>query len=555
MSKMFADCCHVMIPATPKDVSVRKKFQKPKANVGPNRIVNVGIGSLAAGEVTFAEVQPPSPATSNVKRPSSPMAYSWNNFSKEAKAQSVPTPFGKKGGGSEAPVPAPKGAGAAPARPAEKEKPVGNSNAAPLPLEKNGDEDDNLMPFKHKNTNNVREMGRRKSIACMEGYLVGGGKTSPSSGSKKTKEPTDLNVGDQVIRGPSWCWGEEDGGPDNVGTVVAIDRRAQRIQVTWRLSEKTHNHYRCGVHKDLLLAPGYAEQQPKHSSEGTSEEADEDEDADRPARGREAVGRRVSKELFAHPTQTFIVLDWDDTLFPTTYVRDDLGLCWQTPMRNQRLDPKEKAEVTRNLEKCAENCCALLRSAVQFGKVVLVTLARSPWVSVSCEHFFPAVGSLIRELGVPIIYAQEGAQTEYNKTEMSSNENIEMHWSKVKGRAIAKEIGMFYSQYAGQSWKNIISIGDSDFERLGTMQATDTYMKQTGICRQKTVEVSGHIYKVRTKTFKMLDLPSVDELTVELAMVQKWLPLMIQLDGSFDVNLDDLEDPVTLRRIERTLKG
>jgi len=271
--------------------------------------------------------------------------------------------------------------------------------------------------------------------------------------------------------------------------------------------------------------------------------------------GPASLKRVLTKDLFAHPSQTFIVLDWDDTLFPTTYVRDDLGLCWQTPMRSQRLESREKAEITRNLQKCADSCCALLRAASRCGKVVLVTLAKNPWVKVSCENFFQSVGALIQELDVPIIYAQEGQQVDYDKSEMSTSEDIERFWSGVKGKAIAKELGEFYSQYDGQSWKNVISIGDSDFERLGTQQATRGYMKQTGISRSKTIEVSGHVYKVRTKTFKMLDQPTVEELTVELAMLQKWLPLMVGLDNSFDVNLNDLEDPVTLRRIERTLRG
>merc|ERR1712217_440593 len=49
------------------------------------------------------------------------------------------------------------------------------------------------------------------------------------------------------------------------------------------------------------------------------------------------------------------------------------------------------------------------------------------------------------------------------------------------GRAIAKQVKDFYSQYEGQSWKNVISIGDSSFERLGTLQATKEYLKNEGV--------------------------------------------------------------------------
>mmetsp|Transcript_60427 Transcript_60427/g.179948 ORF Transcript_60427/g.179948 Transcript_60427/m.179948 type:complete len:522 (-) Transcript_60427:116-1681(-) len=503
---LFGDCCRISHEKEVADVPLRKKLPKPKSS--QSRCVNVGIGSLAAGEVTLAEVQPPARAASFTQLPAC-------------------------GGGAKTPAHGEAALQAA------------KGCLRDVSVESNQqDSGDDIMPFRRQKT--VRGINRRKSITCMEGYLHGGGRGNTKESVRSGQDAAAIALSDLVVRGPDWCWGEEDGGSGSVGSVVAIDARSKTIRVTWQTNSRTFDHYRSGSHRDLARVPKKSGGDTVPGSAMSSEEAG----------GKEtSIARSNTKELFAHPSQTFIVLDWDDTLFPTTYVRDDLGLCWQTPMRNQRLDPKEKAEVARNLQRCGENCCSLLRAAVSYGKVVLVTLAKSPWVSVSCDHFFPAVGLLIQELGVPVIYAQDAAQVEYNKAEMTSSEILEKHWSQVKGKAIAKEIGMFYSQYAGQSWKNIISIGDSDFERLGTMQATEGYMKQTGICRSKTVEVSGHVYKVRTKTFKMLDQPSVDELTVELAMVQKWLPLMIQLDGSFDVNLDDLEDPSTLRRIERTLRG
>merc|ERR1712185_668085 len=98
-----------------------------------------------------------------------------------------------------------------------------------------------------------------------------------------------------------------------------------------------------------------------------------------------------------------------------------------------------------------------------------------------------------------------------NKMKMKSDEEVERYWSDIKGKAIAKEVKQFYSQYEGQSWKNIISIGDSDFERLGTQAATAEYMKRTGL-RTSTqhggiaddeMEVNGQVFKVRTKTFKL----------------------------------------------------
>merc|ERR1719313_3339652 len=135
---------------------------------------------------------------------------------------------------------------------------------------------------------------------------------------------------------------------------------------------------------------------------------------------------------------------------------------------------------------------------------------------------------------------------------MMSDADFEAFWAAMKGRAIGKALDSFYSQYDGQSWKNIISIGDSDFERLGTQAATEDYIKSNGLLDPAagggskdgaTVEgeVGGHVFKVRTKTFKMLDQPTIEEMTIECEMLQKWLPLMVNLDDGFDVNLNNVD--------------
>ncbi|CAE7778885.1 unnamed protein product [Symbiodinium sp. CCMP2456] len=333
-----------------------------------------------------------------------------------------------------------------------------------------------------------------------------------------------------------------------VGVILSFDTTKMTAQVLWEGSGKAHSHYqplarileaalspelRYGKSKELVLYVG------SNSTLATA-----------------PLGRRNSQAFFADKAQTLLIFDWDDTLFPTTYVRDDLDLSWNKPLKDQSLTWAEKAEVGKKLDQCAAHVVELLKSACSFGKVVLVTLARAPWVSESCKNFYVSVGRLINQLKVPIVYAQEGIQVDYNKSQMTSDEEIERFWSAVKGKAIARECRQFYSQYEGQSWKNVISIGDSDFERLGTQSAMEDYMKERGIEQDgQLVDVGGHMYKVRTKTFKMVDEPTIEELTVEVEMLKAWLPLMVKLDSSFDVNLNNADDPEVLQSIEKTLRG
>ncbi|CAK9049948.1 Kinesin-like protein KIF15 [Durusdinium trenchii] len=243
-------------------------------------------------------------------------------------------------------------------------------------------------------------------------------------------------------------------------------------------------------------------------------------------------------------------------LFPTSFLRDELRLTWQKSWNEQTLPVKLKEENASKLAICQSKVVDLLRQANSVGKVILVTLARKPWVFDSCRNFFPTVGQAIRELNVPIIYAQEVAAFDYNKGHaMSTPPEVERFWSSMKAKAIARECKNFYSQYDGQSWKNVISIGDSDFERIGTMLATQDYMQQTGIQSGAAAVVDDHVYKVRTKTLKMIEQPSLDELNTQLGLLRSWLPHMIKLDSDFDLNLNTASDPTVLKRITATLLG
>jgi len=284
--------------------------------------------------------------------------------------------------------------------------------------------------------------------------------------------------------------------------------------------------------------------------------------------------RRNSQASFSQSCQTAIIFDWDDTLFPTSYLIDDLRLNHRKSMKDQRISRRLHDEVSSGLKEL-ENCALMLiNTAYSLGRVILVTLARPPWVEQSCRCFYPAVGELIRQLRIKVVYAQEGVTVDYNRRRMMSDEEMERVYADMKGKAIAREVRAFYSQYEGQSWKNIISIGDSDFERIGTMRMSQQYMKDVGMVQgndlnqllmqkvatgdamlrnQNTVDLSGHAFKVRTKTFKMLEYPTIGELSEELTLLQAWIPKMVALDDGFDADLNNLEDPNLIDTIEDVL--
>mmetsp|Transcript_34890 Transcript_34890/g.94513 ORF Transcript_34890/g.94513 Transcript_34890/m.94513 type:complete len:443 (-) Transcript_34890:63-1391(-) len=284
-----------------------------------------------------------------------------------------------------------------------------------------------------------------------------------------------------------------------------------------------------------------------------------------------AIGRRDSQHCFAHSKQTVIVFDWDDTLFPTSYVNDDLDLNWQEPLSCQPgMLPEDIQKVEKTLARCEEGALEVLRGATELAHVVVVTLASNGWVDLACEHFYPAVGSLIRKMKIPVVYAQEKAgisRQEYDKMHFSSSAELERFWGLAKGQAISEEVEKFYSQYAGQSWKNLLSIGDASFERYGLLAAASAYMQGRPITAQEATVWSptqegcwqkvqdGHVKKLRAKCCKLVDQPDASELTVELDMVSRWLQGMVRLDAGFDLDLECVEDEAHVNIIEAVFRG
>ncbi|CAK0794976.1 unnamed protein product, partial [Prorocentrum cordatum] len=352
-----------------------------------------------------------------------------------------------------------------------------------------------------------------------------------------------------VVRGPDWKWGCEDGGEGKPGRILSVSRSSQAATVHWHATGIVESHYRLGKEgqRDLCLASGFA--CPSRSKVLAV------------FRGLGASAARNSQSMFAEKDQTMIVLDWDDTLFPSTYVRNDMKLKLSLPLRDQKLPAPVKKQVFNNLMKCAAKAERLLRLCASYGKVVIVTLAKRNWVSDSCTLFYPGIGDILEELHVKIVHAQDGVSVDSEKVNAMDMREFEEFWGGIKGRAISEEVRDFYSQYEGQSWKNVISIGDSNFEKIGTMNATAEYMRENGIevpsdlaspatesgpagfrpSEATTAVVEGHAFHVRTKVAKMLDEPTVEELLVELELVRQWLPLMVRHDGGFSLDLDGLQ--------------
>mmetsp|Transcript_57537 Transcript_57537/g.126328 ORF Transcript_57537/g.126328 Transcript_57537/m.126328 type:complete len:358 (+) Transcript_57537:78-1151(+) len=272
-----------------------------------------------------------------------------------------------------------------------------------------------------------------------------------------------------------------------------------------------------------------------------------------------------SQAEYFKPEQTIIIFDWDDTLCPSSWIRANKKvLSFFKPAPNTEKYQRPLRQLQAQVE-------SLLKMAMKLGTVIIVTNAMDPWVDTSCRNFLPQITSLVASL--PCVYARSIYETQacepskqqqsrfgasasaskspstpsgkgmalpglysangqnrlgsYGAQLMAQAQRFdEMAPQRWKEMAFEMEIDGFYSRYSGQSWKNIISVGDSIFERDAVRRVVGSHSQ-----RQKK--------KCRTKTLKLFDEPDIDELIQQVRVVQEVLSMMVSYDGELDIEIDE----------------
>lgn len=335
-------------------------------------------------------------------------------------------------------------------------------------------------------------------------------------------------------------------------------------------ADRVHRSLRT-IQSGALLAPTKAEDEIEEGGGDDAGLEEEEGDAAGPmmsevSQPQSAAVRRNSQQAFAEKLHTTLVLDWDDTLFPTTWVREDCRLDWRLSLDAQ-VEPGDRREAIRALlGKHLVRAEAFFSEAAAYANIFIVTLAKRPWVENSMEKFMPELARIVKQHCLKVIYAQEFADeqevAQYMTDCTKSAEEGTKFWTRVKGDAIAKELGDFH-RLLDASWKNVISFGDSDFERYGTLLAGQDYMRremeggsvvQTGHTAEG-VSRDGHFKRLRVKTVKMLEKPTVLELTAELALLRLWLPHIVRRDSGFDLEIDCTDDDTKLVDLHRLVTG
>ena len=135
---------------------------------------------------------------------------------------------------------------------------------------------------------------------------------------------------------------------------------------------------------------------------------------------------------------TLIILDWDDTLFPTSWFNEN----------KYNINDSTNIKTIKYFKKLDDELYSFLNKLLKFGEVVIVTNAVTEWVHIS-SVVLPSTSKLLKSMKV--YSARKKYQHKYI--------NNPMKWKELTFKEIITEKYNNKSKFA-----NIISIGDAEFE-------------------------------------------------------------------------------------------
>jgi hypothetical protein len=193
--------------------------------------------------------------------------------------------------------------------------------------------------------------------------------------------------------------------------------------------------------------------------------------------------------------ETLIIFDWDDTLFPTAWVRDN-DLLGDDAMLNT-------LQITQ-LSRLTKRVRTTLDVAAQIGRVVIVTNAQEGWVEMMCKRFMPSLANSLKSIDVV------SARSVYSEETDDAGE-----WKHL---AFSYEVALFQSEVSAKYY-NLVSIGDS----LHELHALLSVAEETESCWGKSL--------------KLVENPSIEKLIEQHTLLEASMKTIVNGEGDVDVQM------------------
>lgn len=199
-------------------------------------------------------------------------------------------------------------------------------------------------------------------------------------------------------------------------------------------------------------------------------------------------------------SKTLIILDWDDTLFPTTWVTgNNMNLSNKDTRLNHQITFAELDNILYDfLSKC-----------IKLGNVIIITNASYNWIVVSMS-VLPNTTRLVSN-NIKILSARD----------MYQNVTIMNKWKQL---AFEKEAMEFFK--GNLDLHNIISVGDADYEYYALIQFYDW----------KKIKPKKRLLK----TIKLLSIPSYYSLIDQILVLSTCIDKVCNKKKHIDLHFKNL---------------
>jgi hypothetical protein len=204
-----------------------------------------------------------------------------------------------------------------------------------------------------------------------------------------------------------------------------------------------------------------------------------------------------------------VIFDFDDTLLPTSWLK-----------QKDLFRAGHGGSMTKNsvammaLKAHAQLVEETLRAGRATGKVSIVTLASESWVESSARDYLPGIDwpGLLRELDITVYHAR--------KKGCSSDEEAVQRKQESMARCVQD-----WRDASGQdSVAGVLSIGDSKVEREALVRSLGAWPASSRpVC----------------KTLKLMDAPSLSDLSKQLRHLIKRLKHLATSTKGFDIAITD----------------
>eukprot|EP00462_Mataza_sp_D1_P001770 CAMPEP_0175097324 /NCGR_PEP_ID=MMETSP0086_2-20121207/5224_1 /TAXON_ID=136419 /ORGANISM="Unknown Unknown, Strain D1" /LENGTH=256 /DNA_ID=CAMNT_0016370823 /DNA_START=142 /DNA_END=912 /DNA_ORIENTATION=+ len=192
---------------------------------------------------------------------------------------------------------------------------------------------------------------------------------------------------------------------------------------------------------------------------------------------------------------TVIFLDWDDTLLCSSFLSSE-GFRLDSDMSDANQDMMAQL---KELETCVIN---VIKLAVTFGDVHVVTNAETGWVQLSAQKFLPGVVPMLSKVKI-----------------LSARSTYENHFpdSPLKWKYYAFQERLSQAFADSDRPKNILSFGDSHVER------------------EAVRAVTRGVPNTRTKSIKFAERPSIEQLQRQIELVTNCFQYILNHEGDLDL--------------------